>query len=378
VDVAPGDARRPVRTVVDVDPMSIVLLAVMAALAAAAWSIASIAPDVLTGIAVGLVLGLALSPVVTATQRRMGRSRTAAVAVVGFVLVVIVAAVVFLVAPAAVDQAADFGDELPSTVEDLYSWPVVGPRLEEADAAREVEQTIEDLPARVDDDTLADLGQRLIGGALSTVLVLITALGLLVDGELLVRRVRAAIPPARQPRAREIGNIVYRAFGSYFAGSLLVAVLNGLVVLTTGLLLGVPLAPVAALWSMLTNFIPQIGGFLGGSFLVLLALTESPTAAVIAGTVFLLYQQLENNVISPAVVGRAVNLSPPSTMLAVLVGGAAGGVPGALVATPLLGAAKAVYLERRGMLPPPEETALGGSIRARLGRLRSRLQRLRR
>ena len=79
---------------------------------------------------------------------------------------------------------------------------------------------------------------------------------------------------------------MYQTFGSYFAGSLLVAVLNGLVVLTIGLVLGVPLAPIAGLWAMLTNFIPQIGGFLGGSFFVLLALTESPLTALIAGVVF--------------------------------------------------------------------------------------------
>ena len=137
---------------------------------------------------------------------------------------------------------------------------------------------------------------------------------------MIVRRLRAVVPPSRQPRADEVGRIVYHSFGSYFAGSLLVAVLNGLVILTTGLLLGVPLAPIAALWATLTNFIPQIGGFLGGAFFVLLALTQSPLTALIALVVFLGYQQLENNVISPAIVGNAVNLTPPTTMLAALVG----------------------------------------------------------
>jgi predicted PurR-regulated permease PerM len=59
-------------------------------------------------------------------------------------------------------------------------------------------------------------------------------------------------------------------------------------------------------------------------------------------------------VISPAIVGKAVNLTPPTTMLAALVGAAAAGVPGALVATPLLGAVKAIYLDRRGDMPEPE------------------------
>jgi 2-dehydro-3-deoxygluconokinase len=60
---------------------------------------------------------------------------------------------------------------------------------------------------------------------------------------------------------------------------------------------------------------------------------------------FVLYLQFENNVLSPLVVGKSVDLSPPATMTAALVGVSAGGVVGALVAVPLLGAAKAVYLE---------------------------------
>lgn len=371
-----GDGAAPVRTVVDLEPASAVLLGCVAALAAALWAIATTAPDMLTRVAVGVVLGVALSPLVTAAQRRLGGSRASGVAVVGTGLVAFMAAVVLLVAPAAVEQARDFGDELPATVRELYSWPLVGEGLETADAAGEVERAIDDLPGRIDDQTLSELGERLLGGALAAVVVLITALGVLVDGELLVRRVRASIPPARQARMAEVGTIVYRAFGSYFAGSLLVAVLNGLVILTLGLLLGVPLAPVAGLWAMLTNFIPQIGGFLGGSFFVLLALTQSPLTALIAAGLFLAYQQLENNVIGPTVVGSAVNLTPPTTMLAALVGGAAAGVPGALVATPLLGAAKALYLEQRGELPEPHDAALRRKLRERWGRVRDTVEKV--
>jgi hypothetical protein len=74
------------------------------------------------------------------------------------------------------------------------------------------------------------------------------------------------------------------------------------------------------------------------------------------------YQNLENHVIQPAIVGRAVNLSPPATMLAALVGGAAAGVPGALVATPLLGAVKAIYLDARGQMPEPEPAMVRGRL----------------
>jgi len=272
-------------------------------------------------------------------QRRFGRSRVTAAAIVGGGMVLFFTGVVLLVAPPAMDQARQFSDELPATVRELYSWPILGDRLAEADAAGQVEKAIRELPTRIDDETVAQL--------------------------------------AEQARADEVGRIIYHSFGSYFAGSLLVAVLNGLVTLSFGLALGVPLAPIAALWSTLTNFIPQIGGFLGGSFFVVLALTQSPLKAAIAAVGFLGYQQFENNVVGPAIVGSAVNLTPPATMLAALVGGAAAGVPGALVATPLIGAAKALYLERRGMLPPRKQPLLTRKIKERFVRAKEMAERVR-
>ena len=371
-----GDASSgPTHVVVDVDPASVIVFGAAAALAAAGWAIATIAPDMLTRVAVGLLVGVALAPLVAAVQRRWGTSRGTSAAIVGGGLAAFFGAVFLLVAPPAVEQASQFSRELPATVRELYSWPVIGSRLEESDAAGEVEAVIDELPARLDDRTLAELGERLLGGILSTVVVLITALGVLVDGERMVGRLRSIVPPSRQAEADGAGRIIYHSFGSYFAGSLLVAVLNGLVVLTVGLVLGVPLAPIAASWATLTNFIPQIGGFLGGSFFVLLALTESPLTAVIAAAVFLAYQQFENNILGPAIVGTAVNLTPPTTMLAALVGGAAAGVPGALVATPLMGAAKALYLDRRGELPERAEPALQRRLKARFRRLRARFPR---
>jgi predicted PurR-regulated permease PerM len=143
------------------------------------------------------------------------------------------------------------------------------------------------------------------------------------------------------------GDTFYRIVGRYFAGSLLVALLAGTGVLIMGVILGLPLTPVAAMWTASTNLIPQIGGFLGGSLFVALGLTEGPTTALICAGYFLAYQQLENHVIQPVVVGEAVNLSPPATMLAALVGASAAGVPGALLATPLVGVIKALYLELR-------------------------------
>ena len=80
----------------------------------------------------------------------------------------------------------------------------------------------------------------MLGGVFSSVVVLVTALGVMIDGEIAVRRFRALVPPSRRAEADRLGRIVYATFGSYFAGSLFVAVLAGIMVLSVGLLLGVP------------------------------------------------------------------------------------------------------------------------------------------
>jgi predicted PurR-regulated permease PerM len=102
--------------VVHVDPTSVVVFGAAAALAASGWAIATIAPDMLTRVAVGLLLGVALSPLVAAVQRRWHTSRGTSAAIVGAALAAFFGAVVLLVAPPAVEQARQFSRELPATV----------------------------------------------------------------------------------------------------------------------------------------------------------------------------------------------------------------------------------------------------------------------
>ena len=135
--------------------------------------------------------------------------------------------------------------------------------------------------------------------------------------------------------------------GRYVAGSVSVAVLAGVVNLITGLVLGVPLAPLAAVNVTLWNLVPQIGGLFGAVPFILLGLSKGPGTGAACGLVFLVYMNTENHLIQPLLIGNAVKLSPPVTMVAALIGVAVGGVVGALLVIPVIGAVKAMYLELR-------------------------------
>ena len=304
-------------------------------------------PDSVTKVGVGVLLAFALDPVVVRVQAARGCSRATAVAIVGTTVAFLFGVLILVLGPPALDQARRFGRELPQTVEQLYDLPVVGGWLRDAGAGFKVQQWAEDLPARVDTEAVTDTARSILDGVVSGLIVVLVGLAVLVDGEQLIRRLRAAIPDRVEPQAVRVGRVFYRTIGAYFSGSLLVAALGATFILALGLAFDVPLAPAAALWMLVVNLIPQVGGLLGGGFFVVLALTRGVSTGLACLAIYLIYQQIENHVIQPAVVGEAVNLSAPATMLAALIGAAAAGIPGALVATPLVGATKALYLELR-------------------------------
>jgi len=344
---------------VDLDWRSAVAVALTVGALFTLFALAGGARQTLTWLTIGILISLALNPLVAAVERRLHARRGAAVGVVLGLFLLAVGLAALLLAPPAIREARSFQHDLPNVVNRLGELPFVGDRLRRVDAPAKLTQWFNELPRKLGstDAPLERLASTIFAGALATFSTVLVTTVMLLDGHHLVAGLRRLVPRQRRDRFDRVGAVLYRTVGRYFAGSLFMAVLTGLAMLIVGLVLGVPLVMVAAIWATLTNMIPQVGGFLGGSFFVLLALAKSPGTGVAALVYFLLWQQLENHVLHPTIVGEAVNLSPPATMLAALIGGATAGVPGALVAVPLLGAAKAVFNEVRPAPVPSGRTA---------------------
>jgi predicted PurR-regulated permease PerM len=311
----------------------------------------------LTWIGVGTLLALALDPLVSKLEARIGRRSVA----VGTVLVGFLVALVALVAlfgPPAAKQARDLSKDLPGVVDDLGDLPIIGHQLRDADVSAKVQQFLDDLPERLNGDAtpIKNAGRSVLGGTLAAIATLLAAVTLLLDGSRLLRRIRRLVPEEHREMADRMGSLAYRTVGQYFAGSVLVAAIAGVVVTAVGLILGVPLAPLLGTWVAVFDLVPQIGGAVGGIPFVVLGLTQGAGVGLACLIFFILYLQFENNLLSPLIVGKTVDLSPPATMTAALVGVSAAGVVGALVAVPLLGTAKAIYLELR---PGTHEAVVG-------------------
>jgi len=350
---------------IDIDPRSAIPICIaFAILAVSIWLVRSI-PRTLTLTAIASLISFALIPLVEALRRRTGWRRRYAAATVLVATGVIAITTLALVLVPTIDQVRAFNKDVPKTVDQLGTLPIIGPRLREANASKKVRQWLDNFPKRLDVNPtpVGNAASKIADGVAATLFVLLLAITLVLDGERIVSMGRRLIPDGRRPMADRIGRLVYNVVGRYIAGTLFMAALAGVVILVASLSLGVPLAPLLAVWVAICNPMPQVGGFLGAVPFVALGLTQSAVTGVICLIVFLIYQQTENHILQPLIIGRAVRLTPPATMVAALIGVAAGGVVGGMLAIPMLGATKAIYLALRspeleipapGWVPPTE------------------------
>jgi predicted PurR-regulated permease PerM len=286
---------------------------------------------------VGGFVAVALSRPVGWLEGRAWLSRAGAAGIVCGVIGLALVAAAFTGADDGARATTTLTERLPEIVADLEEVPVVGSWLEEREAAVWVEEQMNDLPQRVRTGRPADwlpyFGSRLVDLFWTVML----ALALLVDGPRLARAAERRVPAGQRRQWARLIAATGSALAGYAAGAALVAGINSTVIFVIAVVLGLGVAPALALWGFVWAFVPQIGGFMGGLPLVVFAFVLGPTQGLFAAVAFIGYQFVENNVIQPAIIGASIDIAPWGTLLAAVAGGAAAGVVGAVVLTPLVG-----------------------------------------
>jgi len=275
----------------------------------------------------------------------MKRSLAAAVVVLGSVVLVAALALVLLVP--IVDSLIDFLKALPQTVQDLrnsseLSW------MKDSGAAENVQDGANKLANTIPTAIGAFLG--VAGSAFSVGLTLFTlifiALFLLMD----IPRLQGALASVLTPRDSEyvlsLWDQIAHTVSRWALGAAFIAVIAGTVQGGTAWILGSQYALALGLIAGFLDLIPTIGATIAGFILVPTILAEKGvTSALIMLAVILVYQQVENNVLTPTVQGKAVDISGFFVMLGVTIFGALLGVIGALVAVPVTASLQIVVRE---------------------------------
>lgn len=306
---------------------------------------------ILIGLAIFLAVGL--EPAVSLLVRHRLRRGLAVVIVIVVILGIVVG---FLAAavPALITQGEGIVRNIPTWVQQANDHHSLLGRLND-------QFKLEDKIKAVLSSSSSSIASGVLGAGVlvfsaltDTFVVLILTIYFLADLPRIRRLAYRLIPESRRPRAILIGDDIASKVGGYVLGNLVVSVVAGLLTFGWLLAFGVPYAFLLSVLVALLDLVPVIGSTVAGLVVALVALTVSLPVCLATIGFFVVYRLLEDYLLVPRIIGRAVEVPALVTVVSVLIGGALLGIIGALVAIP---AAAAIQLLIREILLPRQDQA---------------------
>jgi predicted PurR-regulated permease PerM len=182
---------------------------------------------------------------------------------------------------------------------------------------------------------LLDIVGGLASAGFAAFMIFTFTLYFLVYGRELVDRTTGLMPmPYREPVLGAVRRI-YGVNKGYWYGKFLIGVIAGLTTFVSMKLLGLPYAAPLSLFVAITDLIPNIGATLGTIPVVIVGLLEEPWKGAVIGGILILYQQIENNLVTPKVFKETVEIHPFLSVVTVIVFTSLLGIVGALIAVPV-------------------------------------------
>jgi predicted PurR-regulated permease PerM len=291
-----------------------------------------------------MFIALGLDRPVAALVRR-GWRRPMAVAAVDAVVVLIACGLVGLVVPPLAGQLTSFVANIPDIIN----------KISQSDAFQRLDQhtnlsasaTKALTPAH-----LAALAGGVLGGLLTVVTLLFTiittgllSLFILAGLENIRRGSSRLVVASRRERVTRLSTAIQLKVGAYLVGAITIAAVAGTLAFIWCLSMGVPYPLVMATIVAFFDLIPQIGATIGSTIVIMVSLTVSVPLALATLGFFCAYQGLENWVIYPRLMSRAVKITNLGAIVCALVGFALLGVLGVLLAVPAYASAQLVVRE---------------------------------
>jgi predicted PurR-regulated permease PerM len=310
--------------------------------------LAGAARDILLLVFLAVLLGAALEPLVGLIRGHIGIGRGLSILIVYATFLVAVLGVAVFLVPAALVQLGGAFDRLPEFLDRVRAWSANLRPEPLSDGVGALLDTVE-APFRAGKTPDPDgiVGVSLAVGQVAAALVTLLALVFfwLTERSRLQRYALAFMPQERRAGIRDAWNEVESRLGMWVRGQLILMATIGIATGIAYSVLGLPGALLLALIAALTEVIPIVGPLIGAIPALLVATTISPETAILTLAIYLLIHAVEGNVLVPMVMRNTVGLSPFLVLVSLLIGGAAGGILGAIVAVPIV-AGLTVILDR--------------------------------
>ena len=317
--------------------------------------IVAVARQVLTWFLIAVFFALALNPAVEWFQRHGVRRRGLAATLTSLLALVAIAALGALFIPTLVSEANGLYRQVPTYVQDVTEGRgPLGRLAERYDIVERLRENVREGGAsRIlgFSDTALAITKSVLTAIVALVTIAFMTFFLLLEGPRWLDRFYALLPEESRDRWRGVGHRIYRTVGGYVTGNLLISLIAGVSTTVLMLILDIPYAVAIGLLVAILDLIPLAGATLAAIIVSTVAFLDGGvTIGLIVVAFFVLYQQLENQVLQPLVYSRTVQLSPLAILVAVLIGAELAGVVGALAAIPVAGTIQVLigaWLEER-------------------------------
>ncbi|MFG2385674.1 AI-2E family transporter [Streptomyces avermitilis] len=202
-----------------------------------------------------------------------------------------------------------------------------------------------------------DVSAQVLGGLFQLLTIALFSFYFAADGPRLRRALCSVLPPARQAEVLRAWEIAVDKTGGYLYSRGLMALISGIAHYILLQSLGIPYAPVLAVWvGLVSQFIPTIGTYLAGALPMLIAFTVNPWYALWVLIFVVVYQQFENYMLQPKLTSKTVDIHPAVAFGSVIAGTALLGAVGALIAIPAVATLQAflgAYVKRYDVTDDP-------------------------
>jgi predicted PurR-regulated permease PerM len=293
---------------------------------------------------IAVVIGTVIRPAVAWLHQR-GLPRVAGVILVYLLLLILLTGFLLLLFPLIVEQSTTIATAVPGYYQNLREWMVNYPNQFIVRLSEFLPATLPSLNPRAaqqtGQDVMASAGQALGYIALAAkviftaIVILVLAFYWTLDGPRTIQSFLLLIPSDPRESISELISAMETKVGYYIAGQGILCLVIGIMALLAYLLIGLPNALVLALMAGVLEAIPMIGPLLGAIPAVLVALSIAPDKLVWVIVATVVIQQLENSLLVPRVMSKAVGVNPFVTLLSLFAFSSLFGIAGALMAIPI-------------------------------------------
>jgi putative heme transporter len=272
---------------------------------------------------------------------------------------IVIGLVVLVIVPPIVSESEDIANSIGDAYDEIFAWLETGPFGLTGEQGQDLRRNVED----AQDAALQGAASGVVSGlpvalevGAGLLLAIVVTFFFLRDGERIWEWSIGLLPLSEQSRARQAGYRVWRTLTRYLRGVAVVAVVDAVGIGAGAYLIGVPLAVPIAVLTFVMAFVPILGAVIAGLVAVLIAFAHGGVSdALWMLGVVLLVQQLEANILAPALIGRSVEIHPLIVLLGVAAGGATAGILGAILVTPLIAVIATLLQEYFGEQPASDD-----------------------